>query len=172
MPNYGRLELDKKNASDTAMANVTFTLTSTTDSSKYTLTTGDNGYGVVVLPAGTYTLTEATPEGYAPMKAQTVTIEEGKTTSLTGDNAIVNYADTGTLTITKLLAEYAGQQEGAVNVANKVTDARFTFNIYRSTSNPVSTEGDPYTTATIAAAHPALPFRWMWPMKTAILTII
>lgn len=52
----------------------------------------------------------------------------------------------GTLTITKLLAEYAGQQEGAVNVANKVTDARFTFNIYRSTSNPVSTEGDPYTT--------------------------
>lgn len=51
---------------DTAMANVTFTLTSTTDSSKYTLTTGDNGYGVVVLPAGTYTLTEATPEAMRP----------------------------------------------------------------------------------------------------------
>ena len=152
VPNYGRLELDKKNASGTAMANVTFTLTSTTDSSKtYTLTTGDNGYGVVVLPTGTYTLTEATPEGYAPMKAQTVTIEEGKTTSLTGDKAIVNYAATGTLTITKLLAEYAGQQEGAVNVANKVTDASFTFNIYRSTSETVSTEGKPHTTATIAA---------------------
>lgn len=151
VPTYGRLELVKKNASGT-MADVTFTLTSTTDSSKtYTLTTGDNGYGVVVLPKGTYTLTEATLEGYAPMKAQTVTIEEGKTTSLTGDNAIVNYADTGTLTITKLLAEYAGQQEGAVNVATKVTDASFTFNIYRSTSEPVSTEGNPHTTATIAA---------------------
>ena len=85
------------------------------------------------------------------MQERTVTINEGQTTSLTGANAIVNYDATGTLTITKLLAEYAGQQEGAVNVANKVTDASFTFNIYRSTSNPVSTEGDPYTTATIAA---------------------
>ena len=63
----------------------------------------------------------------------------------------MNYADTGTLTITKLLAEYASQQEGAVNVANKVTDASFTFNIYRSTSETVSTEGKPHTTATIAA---------------------
>ena len=137
VPNYGRLELDKKNASGTAMANVTFTLTNTEDSSKtYTLTTGSNGHGVVVLPTGTYTLTETTPAGYVPMKAQKVTINEGQTTSLTGDNAIVNYADTGTLTITKLLAEYAGQtaENGAVNVANKVTDARFTFNIYRSTS--------------------------------------
>ncbi len=154
VPNYGRLELDKKNVSGTAMANVTFTLTNTEDSSKtYTLTTGSNGHGVVVLPTGTYTLTETTPAGYVPMKAQKVTINEGQTTSLTGDNAIVNYADTGTLTITKLLAEYAGQtaENGAVNVATKVTDASFTFNIYRSTSNPVSTEGDPYTTATIAA---------------------
>ena len=137
VPNYGRLELDKKNASGTAMANVTFTLTNTEDSSKtYTLTTGSNGHGVVVLPTGTYTLTETTPAGYVPMKAQKVTINEGQTTSLTGDNAIVNYADTGTLTITKLLAEYAGQtaENGAVNVATKVTDARFTFNIYRSTS--------------------------------------
>ena len=151
VPNYGRLELVKKNASGT-MADVTFTLTSAADSSKtYTLTTGDNGYGVVALPAGTYTLTEAAQEGYAPMKAQTITIKEGVTTSLTGDKAIVNYAATGTLTITKLLAEYAGQQEGAVNVATKVTDASFTFNIYRSTSEPVSTEGNPHTTATIAA---------------------
>ena len=61
VPNYGRLELDKKNASGTAMANVTFTLTNTEDSSKtYTLTTGSNGHGVVVLPTGTYTLTETT----------------------------------------------------------------------------------------------------------------
>lgn len=69
VPTYGRLELVKKNASGT-MADVTFTLTSTTDSSKtYTLTTGDNGYGVVVLPKGTYTLTEATLEAMQPMKA-------------------------------------------------------------------------------------------------------
>ena len=153
VPNYGRLELDKKNASDTAMANVTFTLTSTTDSSKYTLTTGDNGYGVVALPKGTYTLTEATPEGYAPMKAQTVTIEEGKTTSLTGDKAIVNYAATGTLTITKLLAEYAGQTEekGAVPVTDEVSDATFTFYIYQDTSENVSAEGEAFETATIEA---------------------
>ena len=149
--NYGRLELEKKDASGTLMPNVTFTLTSTTDSNKtYTLTTESNGHDVVVLPADTYTLTETTPTGYAPMKARTVTIEEGKTTSLTGDNAIVNYAATGKLTITKLLAEYEGQQEGAVNVATKVQDARFTFNIYRSTSKPVSTDGEPIT-ATIAA---------------------
>ena len=78
VPTYGRLELVKKNASGT-MADVTFTLTSEADSSKtYTLTTGDNGYGVVVLPADTYTLTETTPTGYVPMQERTVTINEGQ----------------------------------------------------------------------------------------------
>ncbi len=157
----GILEIDKEDASGNALSGVEFTLTSTTGDT-YVLSglnnsdrdgvIDSNGHGVIVLPVGTYTLEETTvPDGYVKMKPVTVVINEGATNNTyTGQNALVNYADTGSLTITKKLAEYAGQ-ESTVDVSSKITDATFTFNIYRSTSTPVSTTGDPYTTATIAA---------------------
>lgn len=150
--NKGILEIDKVNASGAALPGAVFTLTDE-DGNKYPLRLDTSGHGVIVLPAGTYTLSETTvPAGYVQMEdVEEITIAEGQTNSTyTGDNALVNYSNKGSLTITKKLTD--GDYEGAtgVNPSGKVSKD-FTFNIYRSTTTPVSTEDELCETVTIPA---------------------
>ena len=152
--NKGILEIDKVNASGAALPGAAFTLTASDGETTYPLILDANGHGVIVLPAGTYTLSETTvPDGYVQMEDVEITIAEGQTNSTyTGDNALVNYSNKGSLTITKKLTD--GEYEGAAGVdpSSKVSKD-FTFNIYRSTTTTVSTEGEPYKTATIATGQ-------------------
>ena len=128
--NKGILEIDKVNASGAALPGAAFTLTASDGETTYPLGLDANGHGVIVLPAGTYTLSETTvPEGYVQMEDVEITIAEGQTNSTyTGDNALVNYSNKGSLTITKKLTD--GDYEGATGVdpSTKVSKD-FTFNI-------------------------------------------
>ena len=151
----GILEIDKVNAEgdalpDDALEDVKFTLTDKAGSSK-TLTLDSNGHGVIVLPVGTYTLEETTtPKGYIKMQPVEVEIEEGQTNKIhTGDNALKNYENKGTLTISKYLAD--GDYEGATRVAvNSKVQKDFTFEIYRATTTPVQIDDNhPYDTVTM-----------------------
>ena len=157
--NKGILEIDKVNASGAALPGAAFTLTASDGKTTYPLSLDANGHGVIVLPAGTYTLSETTvPDGYVQMADKTITITEGqtnKTYTKENNNALVNYSNKGSLTITKKLTD--GEYEGAAGVdpSGKVSKD-FTFNIYRSTTTPVSTEGDLYMKATIPAGQNAV----------------
>ena len=150
--NKGILEIDKVNASGAALPGAAFTLTASDGKTTYPLSLDANGHGVIVLPAGTYTLSETTvPDGYVQMADKTITISEGQTNNTyTGNNALVNYSNKGSLTITKKLTDGNYENAQSVDPSGKVSKA-FTFNIYRSTSTQVPTDGTPYKEVTIAA---------------------
>lgn len=155
--NKGILEIDKVNASGAALPGAVFTLTDE-DGNKYPLRLDTSGHGVIVLPAGTYTLSETTvPAGYVQMEdVEEITIAEGQTNSTyTGDNALVNYSNKGSLTITKKLTDGNYENAQSVDPSGKVSKD-FTFNIYRSTSTQVPTDGTPYKEVTIAAGKNAV----------------
>ena len=69
--NKGILEIDKVNASGAALPGAAFTLTASDGETTYPLSLDANGHGVIVLPAGTYTLSETTvPDGYVHVAAR------------------------------------------------------------------------------------------------------
>ena len=151
----GILEIDKVDASGAALPGAAFTLTASDGETTYPLGLDTNGHGVIALPAGTYTLEETTvPDGYIKMPNLEVTISEGAVNNTyTGDNALVNYSDKGTLTINKKLTD--GEYEGAAGVdpSGKVSKD-FTFNIYRSTTENFKIGEDTFhKSATIAAGQ-------------------
>ena len=155
--NKGILEIDKVNASGAALPGAAFTLTASDGETTYPLGLDTKGHGVIVLPAGTYTLSETTvPEGYVKMEDVEITIAEGQTNNTyTGNNALVNYSNKGSLTITKKLTDGNYENAQSVYPSGKVSKD-FTFNIYRSTSTQVPTDGTPYKEVTIAAGKNAV----------------
>ncbi len=149
----GILEIDKVNDSKQPLKDAAFTLTASDGETTYPLGLDTNGHGVIVLPAGTYTLEETTvPDGYVKMADMDIEIKEGETLSLTGASAIRNYKDKGTLTITKQIADGTDERATVKTPSQAGVSEAFTFNIYRSTTDADFTiSGDPVEEVTIAA---------------------
>ena len=112
-----------------------------------TFTTGENGKQTILLFKGEYTLVETNPlKGYAPMQPKSFTIEENGWVNFTGESKLVNYPNTGDLTITKKLT-HAGSTTDPVDVSTVISDATFTFKLYQGKSNDPSSITTEYTTA-------------------------
>ena len=114
-----------------------------------TFTTGENGQQTILLPKGEYTLVETDPpEGYASMQPKSFTIEENGWVNFTGASSLVNYPNTGDLTITKKLTHAGADSTTApVDVSTVISDATFTFKLYQGTSSDPNNITTEYTAA-------------------------
>ena len=147
----GILEVQKVDEAGNKLSGATFVLIPS-EGDAITLSLDDRGYGKFKLNPGTYTLRETdAPDNYLTMADMTIKIKEGETLSLTGDSAIRNYKDKGTLTITKQIADGTDAGATAKTPSQAGVSEAFTFNIYSSTTGADFTiSGDPVETVTIA----------------------
>ena len=100
-----------KTSDDGKVAGISFTVSG--DGVNETVKTDEDGnIEIKNLKPGTYTVTEQVPEGYIPQESQTVTVEAGKTATVSFSNVTVK----GSVELTKVDAEYP---------ENKLTGAEF-----------------------------------------------
>ncbi|MEG0491891.1 MAG: SpaA isopeptide-forming pilin-related protein, partial [Clostridia bacterium] len=138
----GLLRFTKQNENKKGLAGAEFTFVKDgTTTPTYTITTQQDGSAFILLPVGSYQMTETkAPDGYVlQTQSKPITITQGQTTDITGD-PIINYKNDASLTFYKYAVQYekagrdyTAQEKKPIHEIKGTQASAFGFTLERST---------------------------------------